>query len=63
MTLGHNICFFQVCSDKLRARVAMLDLRRLKVYNIFNGTTMVGAVGKILKSMPSRSFQITILEL
>ena len=53
---------FQVSSDKLRARVASLDLRGLKVYNIFNGTTMVGAVEKILKIMLSRMFQIAILE-
>ena len=51
---------FQVSSDKLKARVASLDLRGLKVYNIFNGTTMVGALGKI---MLSRMFQIAILEL
>ena len=53
---------FQVSSDKLRARVASLDLRGLKVYNIFNGTTMVGAVEKILKIMLSRLFQTPILE-
>ena len=29
---------FQVSSDKLRARMASLDLRVLKVYNTFNGT-------------------------
>ena len=45
--------FFQISSDK----------RGLKVYNIFNGTTMVGAVGKILKIMLARLFQIAILEL
>ena len=39
--------FFQVSSDKLRARVAILDFRGFKVYKILNGTTMVGAVGKI----------------
>ena len=44
-----RILFFQICSDKLRNRVAMLDLKGLKVYNIFDGTTMAGAVGKILK--------------
>ena len=54
---------FQVSSDKLRARVVSLDLRGLKVYNIFNGTTMVGAVGKILRIMLSRLFQIAILKL
>ena len=53
---------FQVSSDKLRALVAILDLRGLKVYNIFNGTTMVGAVEKILKIMLSRLFQTAILE-
>ena len=41
----------------------MLDLRGLKVYNIFNGTTMVGAVEKILKIMLSRLFKIAISEL
>ena len=39
----------------------MLDLRGLHVYNIFNGTTMVGAVGKILKIMIAGLFQIAIL--
>ena len=55
--------FFKVSSDKLRARVASLNLRGLKGCNIFNGTTMVGAIGKILKIMIARLFQITILEL
>ena len=41
----------------------MLDLRGLQVYKVFNGTTMVGAVRKILKIMLSRSSQIAILEL
>ena len=53
--------FFQISSDKLRALVAILDLRGLKVYNIFNGTTMVGAVEKILKIMLSRLFQTAII--
>ena len=53
---------FQISSDKLRGRVAVVDLRGLKVYNIFNGTTMVGAVEKILKIMLSRLFQTAILE-
>ena len=48
--------FFQISSDKLRARVPILDLRGLQVYNIFNDTTMVGAVGKILKIMIARLF-------
>ena len=60
--MGIILIFFQINSDKLRARVAILDLRDLQVYNIFNGTTMVGADGKILKIMPSRLFQIAILE-
>ena len=62
LKLGHNF-FFQISSNNLRARVAILDLRGLQVYNIFNGTTMVGAVGKILKIMIARLFQIAILEL
>ena len=53
LKLGHNFYFFQICSDKLRARVAILDLRGPKVYNIF----------KILKFMLSRLFKIAILEL
>ena len=55
--------FFQIISDKLRARVVILNLRGLKGCNIFNSTTMVGAVGKILKIMLARLFQIAILEL
>ena len=55
--------FFQISSDKLRSRRAILDLRGLKVYSIFNGTTMAGAVGKTLKIMLARLFQIAILEL
>ena len=53
--------FFQISSNKLKAGVAILDLRRLHVYNIFNGTTMVGAVGNILKIMIARLFQIATL--
>ena len=34
-----------------------------KVYNIFNGTTMADAVGKIVKIMLARLFLIAILEL
>ena len=45
--------------SEARARVTSLGLRGLKVYNIFNGTTMIG---KILKIMLSRLFQIAILE-
>ena len=52
--------FTEVRAQK-KARVASLDLSGLKL-NIFNGTTMVGAVGKILKIMLSRLFQIAILE-
>ena len=51
--------FFLKSSDKLRACVAVLDLRGLQVYNI---STMVGAVGKILKIMIARLFKTTILE-
>ena len=32
------------------------------MYTIFNGTNMVGAVGKILKIVLSRLLQIVILE-
>ena len=53
---------FQVSSDKLRARVAILDFRGFKVYKILNGTTMVGAVGKTLKIILFKLFQIAILE-
>ena len=63
LELGHNFYFIQININKLRANVAILDLRGLKVYNIFNGTIMVGAVGKILKIVLSRLFQIAILEL
>ena len=42
--------FFQISSEKLRARVAILDLRGLKVY-------------QILKIVLARLFQIAILEL
>ena len=55
--------FFQISSDKIRDRVAILYLRGLKVCNIFYGTPMVGAVGKILKTLIARLFQIAILEL
>ena len=48
--------FFQIISDKLRARVVILNLRGLKGCHIFN-------VGKILKIMLARLFQIAILEL
>ena len=61
--LRHTFYFFQISSNKLRARVAILDLRQLKVYIVFNGTTMVGAVVKILKIMLARLSQIAILEL
>ena len=50
--------FFQISSNKLRSRVAIPDSRGVKVYSIFNGT-----VGKILKIMLFRLFQIAILEL
>ena len=62
LKLGHNFYLFQVSSDKLRVLVEILDLRGLKVYNIFNGTTMVGVVEKILKIVLSRLFQTAILE-
>ena len=55
--------FFQIISDKLRDHVVILNLRGLKGCNNFNGTTMVGAVGKILKIMLARLFQIAISEL
>ena len=48
-----HFLFFQISSNKLRARVAILDLREPKVYNIF----------KILKFMLSRLFKIAISEL
>ena len=40
LELGHNFYFFQVNNDKLKAHVAVLDLRGLKFYIIFNGTTI-----------------------
>ena len=49
-------------SDKLRARVAIIDLRGLEFHNIFNGTTVVGAVGQILKIMLSILLQSAILK-
>ena len=55
--------FFQISSNKLRSRVAIPDSRGVKVYSIFNGTTIAGAVGKILKIMLAIMFQIAILEL
>ena len=54
--------FFFMNRDKLRARVAIQDLWGLKFYNVFNGTTIVGAVGEILKIMLSRLLQIAILK-
>ena len=52
-----------MCSDKLRDRVAILDLSGPKIYTIFNGNPMDGAVEKILKIKLSRLFKIAILEL
>ena len=54
---------FQINSDKIRVHVVILEIRGLKVCNIFNGTIMVGAVRKILEIMLSRLFQIVIFEL
>ena len=53
---------FQINSDKLRTGVSILDLRGLEFYNIFNGTTIADAVGKILTTMLSRLLQSAILE-
>ena len=33
--------YFKINREKLMARVAIPDIRGLKVYNIFNGTTVV----------------------
>ena len=44
--------FFQINSDKLRAPVVILDLRELKFYNIFNDTTVIGAVEDIVDFKP-----------
>ena len=57
LRLGHSFLFFFMNRDKLRARVAIQDLWGLKFYNVFNGTTIVGAVGEILKIMLSRLLQ------
>ena len=43
--------------NKLRAHIAIPDLRGLQFYNIFIGTTKSGAVGEILKMMLSRLLQ------
>ena len=59
LKLGHIFHFFQINSDKLRARIVMLDLRGIKFYNIFNGNTIVDAVLKILYS---RLLQSAIFE-
>ena len=61
LKLGHIFYFFQINSDKLRVRVAIIDLRGLKFYNIFNGTIVFGAVGEILEIMLSRFLQSAIL--
>ena len=41
---AQSLFIFQINSDKIWTHVVILDIRGLKVCNIFNGTTMVGAV-------------------
>ena len=65
--MGMISIFFQINSNKLRllklrARVLIIDLRGLKVYDIFNCTTLVGTIRKLLKMMLSRLLQIAILK-
>ena len=52
---------FQINSDKVRVRVAIVDRRGLEFHNVLNVTTVVGAVGEILEIMLSRFLQSAIL--
>ena len=60
LKLRHNFDFFQINSDKLNACVSIIELRGLEVCDIFNCTTIVGAIGKLVKTMLSRLLQIAI---
>ena len=48
LKVGHHSCFFQINSDKLKARVAIVDLRGLKFYIIFNDTIVAKRYSKVM---------------